>query len=296
MEAASHALHAPGGWLALLRFEWAKLTGRRITWVPFLVIALVVALLVIVYHHAEFKYQKELFFKAMNFKNKREFVNGYFMTAYAMNPIFQMLIPIFITVASGMMVAGEYDQGTLRACLIRPVSRNRLILVKFGVLCIYALALVLFSVVLLTATGIANFSSGNLYAVNLLFNNGQEGVSTIPEAEVPMRLISAWLLASIGMMVLSALALLISSLVESAAMAYVISLSVYFSFMTLRAFPFLEWLHPYLFVTHMLSWQQSFFSYMRTGEILVSLIHQLGYLVSFLCATLFLFKERDIKS
>ena len=97
-------------------------------------------------------------------------------------------------------------------------------------------------------------------------------------------------------MVLSALALLISSLVESAAMAYVISLSVYFAFMTLRAFPFLEWLHPYLFVTHMLRWQQSLDSYMKSGDIAVSLVHEAGYLVAFLGAAIFLFKERDIKS
>lgn len=285
----------PGGWLALLRFEWAKLAGRRITWVPFLVIALVVTLIVIVYHNAEFKHQKE-FFKTMNFvfKSKNEFINGYFMTAYAMNAVFQMLLPIFITVASGMMVAGEYDQGTLRACLIRPVSRARLILVKFAVLSLYAQALSLFAVLLLAAAGIANFGTGNLYAMNMFFSNGTDGVSTIPIEEVPMRLVEAWLLASSGMMVLSALALLISSLVESAAMAYVISLSVYFVVLTLHAFPFLDWLHPYLFVTHMLRWQQCFFSYVKSGDIAVSLVHEAGYLAAFLGAAVLLFNERDI--
>jgi hypothetical protein len=92
-------------------------------------------------------------------------------------------------------------------------------------------------------------------------------------------------------MVLSALALLISSLVESAAMAYVITLSVYFSFLALRSFPFLEWLYPYLFVTDMLRWQQCISSYVKTGEIYVSLDHLAGYLIAFLAAAVLLFEQ-----
>lgn len=263
---------------------------------PFIVITIVVGVIVAAFHNAQFKHQREIF-KAMNFnfKDKSEFANGYFMTVAGMKAIFELLLPVFITVAAGMMVAGEYELGTLRAALIRPISRARLILVKFIVLAIYAQVLAGFAVALMTTAGILNFGTGTLYAVNEAFNNGTS-LSTIPESEVPARLIYAWLLGGVGMTVLSALALLISSLVESAAMAYVVSLSVYFAFMTLRAFPFLDWLHPYLFVTHMLRWQQCFFEYVKTSDILVSLIHEAGYLGGFLTATSLLFTERDIKS
>src|SRR5437764_10605457 len=102
----------PGSWSALFRFELTKMAGRRITWVPFFSVGILAALIVTVFHHAEFKFQRELFKM-----NKSEFVNGYFMAVHALNPLLQMLMPIFISVTSGLMVAGEAEQGTLRACL-----------------------------------------------------------------------------------------------------------------------------------------------------------------------------------
>jgi len=283
--------------LALLQFEWTKMTGRRITWVPFIMLTLIVALVVTVFYKVEFKMQRKLFdTAAFSFKDKSEFVNGYFMTAHAMNPIFQMLIPIFVAVASGLMLAGEAEHGTLRACLIRPVTRRRLILSKFVMLSGYAFAISAFIVAMLAGAGILNFGTGNLYTLNIFFNNGQDGASMVPAAEMPLRLALAAVIATLGMMVLSALALLISALVDTAAMAYVITLSVYFAFLTLRTFPFLDWLYPYLFVTHMHRWQQCFYSHIRTGEILVSVLHLTAYAFVFLAAAVLLFEERDIKT
>lgn len=285
------------GLLALMRFEWTKMTGRRITWVPFIMLALIVTLVVAVFYKVEFKMQRKLFdTAAFSFKDKSEFVNGYFMTAHAMNPIFQMLIPIFVAVASGLMLAGEAEHGTLRACLIRPVTRRRLILSKFVMLSGYAFAMSVFIIGLLATAGILNFGTGNLYTLNIFFNNGQDGASMVPSTEMPLRLGLAAVIATLGMMVLSALALLISALVDTAAMAYVITLSVYFAFLTLRTFPFLDWLYPYLFVTHMHRWQQCFYSHIRTGEILVSVVHLAGYAFVFLAAAVLLFEERDIKT
>ncbi len=285
----------PGTWTALFRFELAKMFGRRITWVPFFAVAILTVLIAAAFHNTEFGPLRALL-KRLNFKSKAEFVNGYLMTAHGMNALFHMLIPIFISVASGMMIAGEAEQGTLRACLIRPVSRARLIISKFIMLWFYAMIICNFSVALMWLVGVLNFGTGTLYAVNMLFHNGQDGVSIIAAEEMPGRLAAAWLLASLGMTVLAALALFISSLVDTAAMAYVITLSIYFVVFILWMFPFFEWLHPYLFVTHMMRWQQCFFSEMKMGDIYVSLIHEAGYIVAFLSAAVLMFKERDIKS
>lgn len=281
----------------LLRFEGVKLRTRRVSWVPFVVLGMVVVLVVIVFHHLQFNHMLALFKNAqLGFTSKADFINGYYLAAHAMNPAFHMLIPIFITVAGGLMVAGEAEAGTLRACLVRPVSRGQLLLSKFCWLGVYALALSFFYLILLLLLGIANFGVGNLYTLNFIFHNGQQGVSTIPELEVPVRFLCAGLIASAGMMVLASLALLVSALVESAAMAYIITLSVYFVELTLYAFPALDWLYPYLFVTHMNRWQQCFYEHMKVGDIYVSLVHLAGYLVVFLSAAVFLFKERDIHS
>ncbi|HLX61199.1 MAG TPA: ABC transporter permease subunit [Planctomycetota bacterium] len=286
----------PGAWTALFRFEWTKMAGRRITWVPFIVVLLVATIIVVAVHNSEFKFPRMAFEReGKHFGNKSEFVNGYFVASGTLWAMFEMLLPIFISVASGLMVAGEVEQGTLRACLIRPVSRARLILSKFAMLWVYAMLISLFAVSTLTLLDVANFGRGTVYLMNGQFHNG-EGYSTITVDEAPIRLAWAWLLGSLGMTVLASLALLISSLVETAAMSYVVTLSVYFAFMILRQFPFLEWMYPYLFVTHMLRWQQVFFSEIKWGDIYVSVIHEFAYIVTFLSAAVMLFKERDIKS
>jgi ABC-2 type transport system permease protein len=282
---------------ALARFEWTKLTHRRLTWVPFIILTLVTILVVTVFHHLEFKHVRTLFQSfQLNFTRKEDFVNGYYLVAHSMNPVFQMLIPIFVTVAAGLAVAGEGEAGTLRACLIRPVSRRQFLLVKFGLLAGYALILSAFFQAIITAGGIWQFGAGNLYTLNVIFHNGQQGASTVPAAEVPWRLAQAGALAGAGMIVLAAGALLVSALVESAAMAYVLTLSIYFILLILRSFPALDWLYPYLLPTHMHRWQQCFYSYVKTGDIYVSLVHLACYLVAFLAAALLLFEERDIKS
>ncbi|MBI3828186.1 MAG: ABC transporter permease subunit [Planctomycetes bacterium] len=297
MSGPVEALSFTEGILAYVRFELTKLRGRRITWVPFLVLTLVVGLIVSVFHYLQFTTVIQVF-RAFQifFQSKEDFVNGYYMAAHSMNPMFQLLLPIFISVASGLMIAGEAEAGTLRACLIRPVPRRRLILGKFAILSGYSLALCLFLLFMLVGIGILNFGTGDLYTLNMAFHNGETGVSMVPAAELPFRFLMAGLLATMGMMVLAALALLISSLVETAAMAYVLTLSIYFALLTLRWLPFLDWLYPYLFVTHMLRWQQCFYEHIKLGEIYVSLVHLACYLVAFLSAAVLLFEQKDVKS
>jgi len=268
-----------------------------VTWVPFIVLSLLVGLIVAVFYRLQFKQPLLLFQQArLNVSSKDDFVNGYYMAAHAMNPVFNLLIPIFISVASGLMIAGEAEGGTLRACLIRPVRRRDLILSKFVVLSAYCLCLCLFFLGLVLVAGLLNFGTGNLMTLNMFFNNGELGASLVPAAEVPLRFALAGLLATLGMTVLAALALMISALVESAAMAYVVTLSIYFTVLTLRMFPALDWLYPYLFVSHMMRWQQCFYSYVKTGDIYVSLVHLLFYLIAFLSAAVLLFNEKDVKS
>ncbi len=289
--------NAERNFVSLLRFEGVKLWGRQVSWVPFVVLTLVVILIVIVFHKLEFKHTLALFQSAqLGLTSKSQFINGYYLAAHAMNPAFHMLIPIFITVAGGLMVAGEAEAGTLRACLVRPVSRGQLLLSKFCWLAIYALALSFFYLALLIALGVVNFGIGNLYTLNFIFHNGQQGVSTIPVEEVPIRFVCAGLIASAGMMVLASLALLISALLESAAMSYIITLSIYFVELILYAFPGFDWLYPYLFVSHMNRWQQCFYEHMKVGDIYVSLVHLAAYLIVFLSTAMALFKERDIHS
>ena len=282
---------------ALLSFEITKLRGRRVSSVPFIVLALLVGLITAVFHRLQFEQPRRLFQQAnIGVSVKEDFVNGYYMAAHAMAPVFNLLIPIFISIASGLMMAGEAEGGTLRACLIRPVRRRDLILSKFAVLGAYSFCLSIFFLLLILASGIANFGTGNLVTMNFFFHNGELGVSLVPAAEVPLRFALAGILVTLGTMVLAALALMISALAETAAMSYVITLSVYFTVLTLRSFPALDWLYPYLFVTHMMRWQQCFYSHIKTGDIYVSLVHLVFYTIAFLSAAVLLFNEKDVKS
>ena len=282
---------------AVLRFEWVKLVHRRLTWAPFLILLVMVGIIVAVFHHFHFQHAMAMFQRfGKTFAGKQEFVNGFYLAAHSMKPAFEMLLPIFLAVAAGLSVAGEAELGTLRACLVRPVRRRTFLLAKFCLLGLYALALSMYYLGLIISAGLLNFGSGDLYTINILFHNGEYGFSLVPAEEAPLRFLLAGLIATLGMLTLVSLALLISALVETAAMAYVLTLSIYFTELTLRVLPFLDWLYPYLFVTHMVRWEQCFYEHVKTGEILVSLVHLAAYLVVFLAGAMLLFEERDIKT
>lgn len=164
--------------------------------------------------------------------------NGVFVALTALTVVLPLFLPLAVSVVSGDAVAGEASLGTLRYLLVVPVSRTRLLLVK------YAGALAYCVVAALTVAAVG----AGLGA--LLFPIGP--VTLLSGTQVSLAA-GLWRLALVALYVaammagLAVIGMFVSTLTESpvAAMATTAVLAV--TSQVLDAVPQLDWLHPWLF-------------------------------------------------
>jgi ABC-2 type transport system permease protein len=164
--------------------------------------------------------------------------NGVFVALTALTVVLPLFLPLAVAVVSGDSVAGEASLGTLRYLLVVPVSRTRLVAVKYA-------AAVAYCVVAAVAVGAVGAGIGAL-----LFPVGP--VTLLSGAQVPLatglgRVALVALYVAAMMAGLAAIGLFVSTLTESpiAAMATTAVLAV--TSQVLDTVPQLDWLHPWLF-------------------------------------------------
>jgi len=164
--------------------------------------------------------------------------NGVFVALTALTVVLPFFLPLAVSVASGDTVAGEASLGTLRYLLAVPVSRTRLLLVKYAGAAAYALAAVL----LVAAVGVGIGA--------LLFPVGP--VTLLSGAQVPLgaglvRVLLVALYLAAMMAGLTMIGLFVSTLTESPIAAMATTAVVAVASQVLDAVPQLDWLHPWLF-------------------------------------------------
>lgn len=164
--------------------------------------------------------------------------NGLFLAFAALAAVVPFFLPLATGVVSGDAVAGEAQAGTLRYLLTVPVSRGRLLAVKYAGLVAYCLVAAVLVAVVGLAVGAALFPVGD---VTLLSG------STIPAWSAVVRALLVALYVTASLAGLAALGLAVSTFTEVpvAAMATTVVLAI--TSQILDAIPQVDWLHPFLF-------------------------------------------------
>jgi ABC-2 type transport system permease protein len=126
--------------------------------------------------------------------------NGLFLAFTGLATVVPFFLPLTIGVVSGDAVAGEAQAGTLRYLLTVPVSRARLLLVKYGGLVAFALAASLLVALVGLLVGWALFPTGD---VTLLSGTTIPVASAVGRAGLVALYVTASLagLAAIGLAV-----------------------------------------------------------------------------------------------
>jgi len=167
--------------------------------------------------------------------------NGLFVAIVGMFLCIPLFLPLTISVVSGDTIAGEAGLGTLRYLLIAPVSRARLLLVKYLGAVAFCLAAALVVAVVGIGIGLALFPAG---PVALLSGD------TLSLGQSYLRIALMAVYVAVSLCGLAAIGLFISTLtdVPVGAMAATAVLSV--AAQILGQLPQLDWLHPWLFTHH----------------------------------------------
>ncbi len=213
--------------------------------------------------------------------------NGLFLTFTGLAAVVPFFLPLTVGVVSGDAVAGEAQTGTLRYLLTVPVSRTRLLLVKYGGLLSFALAASLLVAAVGLVVGWVLFPTGD---VTLLSG------TTIPVVEAVWRAALVALYVTASLAGLAALGLAVSTFTEVpvAAMATTVVLAI--SSQIFGAIPQLDWLHPFLFTDQWLAFGDLLRDPVPTGALVDGLVLQVCWTAVALAIAWSRFTTRDITS
>jgi ABC-2 type transport system permease protein len=281
--------------MKLFWFETFKTFSRWRTYISFTVIGLIVILTEVVMKLSanEIVYRMLRSFQR-DFLVTGNILNAWFVTAFIMNSL-HIHIPFLITLVAGDMVSSEATSGTIRFLLIRPPSRSRIIMAKYLTALFYTALLVIFFALVCVSLGLLLFGSGDL----IIHHYGKFDIAFIPESEIPIRILFAFVAAIWSMSVVASIAFLFSTLAENSIGPIIGTMAVVIVFLVLGNLPldFFRTLKPYLFTTYMINlWQQFLNIPIPWPEIWRSAIILGLHNVGLFLIALFVFKRKDIKS
>ncbi len=275
-----------------LRNELWKLFGKKRTYMGSAMFFLAQTIGILLFQFGQGPY-RELMRDIQNCGYPPEhYLSNLTVAGFLLIPIGYFLLPLYVSLVGGDMVAKEAEDGTLRMVLSRPISRLRLLLTKW-------LAGVIFSFVLVLSLGLfgavfawAFFPSGGLFVALPMdrFFSGFDGAAAWERFAV------VHLVMTVEAVSLMTLAFMFSCLNVKPAAATILAISFFFISMILHDMPYFRDLREWFLVHHLYLWTHFFrqnIPWWRVGESLSVLV---GYNLTFLIIGCSVFQMRDIKS
>jgi ABC-2 type transport system permease protein len=198
--------------------------------------------------------------------------NGIFVALTALTVVLPLFLPLAVSVVAGESVAGEASLGTLRYLLVVPVSRTRLLAVKYAGALAYCLAAAFVVAIVGTVMGALLFPIG---PVTLL-----SGTQVSYGAGLARLLLVALYIAAM-MAGLAAIGLFVSTLTESAIAAMATTAVLAVLSQVLNQVPQLDWLAPWLFSHYWLDYGDLLRDPIATGAVTKGLAATAAYVLIF---------------
>ena len=270
--------------LTLIAIEIFKMWKKPRSWFGFAGLFVIVVLMAIGLRHAPPMHHGAV---PRGMMVVGSFLTAGFMTALLLQGTFFTLVPLFVSMVAGDMIAGEASEGTLRTAMSRPVSRWKFLGAKFVAISIYCIVLTFF-------LGVSGYIVGLIALGRGPVTVTWSGLAVYPEGEGIVRLIGAYALACVPMIVVATIALFISNIVNSSPAAIIGPLLLIFGLMVICEFSFFKPFKPYFFTTYMDLWKQVFVPKIPMGEIAKDIGCLVAYIVAFGAAAGIVFSRKDI--
>jgi ABC-type transport system involved in multi-copper enzyme maturation permease subunit len=223
----------------------------------------------------------------------KSYFNGLTFTLYSLMFAFSLVIPVFVTMTAGGHIAGERRAGTLRMICVRPVSRVSLVLAKFLVVAIHTYLLVAFFIALNLLVGLLFVGWGDLALypgpLNLVDAPGQ-----ILRDDALWRFFYASFSGTWALLVVGAIAMLLSTIFDNPVTAVAATLAVYLTLYIVGRIEFFETLHPYFFTTDMDFWREVLKPMVPWHDLYHYSATCGAYIFGILLAAVLVFERKDI--
>lgn len=278
---------------AQLRGELRKLFARPRTWIGYGAFLLMEALILLVYKRE----RSQSILRGTLERNGLEFDTYYSSLSITFTiMVFSMFLlgSIYFALVAGDIVAKENEDGNLRLIFARPVSRLRLLLLKYAAVSIYTVSFVFF-------VGI----SGYLMAVAAV---GWEGGLFVMEPKMKIfaaypqwgegaaRLALGALGVGFSMLTISSIAFMFSCFRMKPAAATIITLSILFVDMILQNFPFFKPYESWFVTWRMSAWLFLMESHISWPKVLESFAFLAGLNTTAFVLGWLSFQSRDFKT
>lgn len=202
---------------------------------------------------------------------------------------------IFVSLISGDIVAKETEDGNLRLLLARPVSRFRLLFIKFTACQIYTLVLFIFTGITALGFGVLCRGWGGGF---LVWAPDLPKASLFDWNEGLLRYFGGIVAFSIFYLPISGIAFFLSCLKVKPAAATILTVGVVFVDSILQKIPqpFMDDIRPYLITSRINSWLYIYYETIPWAKLIEAGAWLIGFgLTGFALGCIF-FSLRDIKS
>lgn len=279
--------------LAQLNGEMRKLFARPRTYIGYIAFLAMEILILVVYKldRTQAYTRKQLQNNGLEFDT---YYSSLSITFTIMLLSMFVLGSVFFALVAGDIVAKENEDGNLRLIFARPITRLRLLLVKYSAVCLYTVSFVFFVGISGYAMAVAAVGwEGGLFVME----PKMKVFAAYPEwSEGASRLALGALGIGFSMITISSIAFMFSCFKMKPAAATIVTLSILFVDMILQNFPFFRPYEEWFVTWRMSAWLFLMENYLPWAKVLESFAFLLG-----LNATVFVigwlsFQSRDFKT
>ncbi len=279
--------------LQQLKGELRKLFARPRTWMGYGAFVVMEAFILFI-----FKLDgSQRYMRSVVERNGLEFSTYYSSLTITFSiMLFSMFIlgSIYFALVAGDIVAKENEDGNLRMVFARPITRLRLLTVKYAAICLYTFSFVFFVGVTGYAMAVAAVGwEGGLFVMEpkmkvfAAYPDWWEGASRLALSAGGI---------GISMITLSSIAFMFSCFKVKPAAATIITLSILFIDMILQNFPFVKPYESYFVTYRMSAWVFLMEQHISWPKIVESYAFLMGLNASLFTIGWLAFQTRDFKT
>jgi ABC-2 type transport system permease protein len=206
----------------------------------------------------------------------------------ALGIVLPLFLPVAVAVVGGDSIAGEVQSDTLRYLLVRPVSRLRVLLAKL-------VSVVVFVALATLAVALVGYVEGRLFlgktpATGVVSVSG----TSLTQGQMVERTLLAFVFVVLAMLGVAAIALLLSTMTDSAVAAALGTIGFLIASTVLLGLDAAESIRPYLLTRYWLAFVDLFRDPIRWTDLVHGVLAQLAYLVVFAGAAWANFATKDV--
>jgi len=275
---------------AQLKNELWKLFGKKRTYIGFGAFLIAQTAMLLAFKYTRWQSDFERLLNGNGYL-AAEFISVLTVSVVMLIPQIMLLMPLYATLVGGDLVAKEAEDGTLRMILSRPISRVRLLFVKWS-------AGIIFAVVLVVALGLTALGFASLLFPwkGMFVFLPDQAFSVLSAHEGLVRFVFCHLFLAVNASVMVSVAFMFSCFNMKPAAATILALSFLFVSMVMENIPFFERYENWFITHHFKCWLLIFrdpapWSQICQSEIILFAVSATAFIIGAMA-----FQVRDIKS